>query len=398
MAIPGNVNFGNGSASINPVINTTQANQFATTTVMSFLNSPGGYTRFQLLGNNQTLAGLSDALGAGMIQLGGYNALTTANVSATLTLDGSGTYSYAGYLRNNDAGVGTGLLSVVMSGTGTQTLTGPHISYTGGTTVNGNGGTLSLLGIALPSTGAVSIASGSTLQYNNSGGVTQGGATTFTGAGKLQKMGAGNLVFGSAGVVTVNLSSGAIIDVEAGTLVGSSSNQANWAGNSASLNIALSAIFNTVEAGGSSSPFPTFNIDALTGSGTFQGGYAPQGVSTAHIGVANGSGAFSGVIQDNTGVGTLALNKMGSGTETLSGANTYTGATTISAGTLKLAQGSSFTGTAISVATRADSGPATDHRQFDCKHRRWRHALAGPRRQFQYVGRLQRGHVGSGRR
>src|SRR5439155_9564853 len=58
----------------------------------------------------------------------------------------------------------------------------------------------------------------------------------------------------------------------------------------------------------------------------------------------NTSTTFSGVIQDGAGV--TGLTKVGTGTFTLTGANTYTAGTTISAGTLQIGSG----GTAGSVA------------------------------------------------
>jgi len=73
-------------------------------------------------------------------------------------------------------------------------------------------------------------------------------------------------------------------------------------------------------------------------------------------------GAFSGVIE-NTGGSTLALTQTGTGTLTLSGANTYSGNTTVSAGTLALsgsgAIASSPTITVASGATFDVSGLTT---------------------------------------
>jgi fibronectin-binding autotransporter adhesin len=60
---------------------------------------------------------------------------------------------------------------------------------------------------------------------------------------------------------------------------------------------------------------------------------------TLTIGVNNGSGNFSGALTQSVGQ-TMALVKQGSGTQTLSGKNTYAGATTVSAGTLALVGGS----------------------------------------------------------
>src|SRR5262249_33694341 len=88
------------------------------------------------------------------------------------------------------------------------------------------------------------------------------------------------------------------------------------------------------------------SIDGLSGNGTVTDSAATT-TSTMTVGVSGGSGNFSGVLQD--GNGKLALTKSGAGTETLSGTmNNYTGATTVSAGTL-LVNGSTAAGSAVAV-------------------------------------------------
>ncbi len=88
------------------------------------------------------------------------------------------------------------------------------------------------------------------------------------------------------------------------------------------------------------------SIGALSGSGTVTSGVA--GSVTLTLGNTNDTNTFSGVIQN--GSGTVALAKTGSGTETLSGANTYTGITTVTAGTLSISSDGNL-GTAPGSAT-----------------------------------------------
>ena len=91
-------------------------------------------------------------------------------------------------------------------------------------------------------------------------------------------------------------------------------------------------------------------VGALTGGANAIVDNLSGGTSTLSVGNNGASSTFSGVIQNTAG--TVSLTKIGSGTVTLAGANTYAGNTTISAGTLALGSGGSL-GSAISVSIEA---------------------------------------------
>ena len=82
-----------------------------------------------------------------------------------------------------------------------------------------------------------------------------------------------------------------------------------------------------------------------------------SGTPTLTVGDNDATSAFPGVIKNTAG--TLALAKTGTGTLTLSGVNTFTGTTTISAGTLLVS--GSISGSAVSVngGTLGGSGGTT---------------------------------------
>jgi autotransporter-associated beta strand protein len=78
-------------------------------------------------------------------------------------------------------------------------------------------------------------------------------------------------------------------------------------------------------------------INGLSGNGTVDG---VSGTPTLTIGDNDATSTFSGVIKNTAG--TLALTKIGNGTLTLSGANTFSGSTAISAGNLSISSVSSL--------------------------------------------------------
>ncbi len=275
---------------------------------------------------NQTVGSLA---GAGNVTLG----------TATLTEGG-----------NNSSTAFSGVISgsggLTKAGTGTTTLSGAN-AYTGSTTVNA--GTLKA-GAAntFGNLSAVTVAGGATLDLNSfnqtigslagAGAVTLGSATlteggdnssttysgVMSGTGGLTKAGTGTTTLSGA-----NSYSGAT-NVNAGTL---KAGAVNTFGN-------LSAV--TV-AGGTTLDLNSFNqtIGSLAGAGA-----VTLGTATLTEGGNNSSTTYSGVMS-----GTGGLTKAGTGTTTLSGANTYSGATNVNAGTLKAGAANTFSSlSAVTVA------------------------------------------------
>ena len=107
----------------------------------------------------------------------------------------------------------------------------------------------------------------------------------------------------------------------------------------------------TVATGATYNVNNTDTVGSLAGAGTVSSSTVGAKVLTA--GGINTNTVFSGVVQNGTG--TLGLAKAGTGSLTLSAANTYSGTTTISAGTLQLSGSGSI----------ANSSAVTNNANFD---------------------------------
>lgn len=244
--------------------------------------------------------------------------------------------------------------AIVKVGAGTLALTNAN-TYTGGTSVEA--GTLSFNNSQALGTGAVTLNGGRLLATDNIAfgsalqSITFGGAATVAAAtGKTFTFNAGFTnnasvaTFGGTadnGVVlftpaSITTTSKADLNVAGGTL---------RAGDATGLNALTSVNASTTVASGATLDLNSFNtsIVNLQGSGTVQTG------SDASKALTINSGNFGGSIQ-----GADSLIKNTAGTLVLSGANTYAGATTVSAGILRAGAANVLpTGTALAVANAA---------------------------------------------
>jgi autotransporter-associated beta strand protein len=270
----------------------TSSDRLPTTTILNLGQAASANLgTFDLNGQSQQIAGLVSTTGTNAAAT--KNTVTSATAATLMINVPVGvTRSYGdGTLANS--GVIAGALSLVKSGSGTQVL-GDANTYSGTTTISA--GTLTLSG-ANTFTGAVTI-NGGTLSVGSigNGAVASGNLGSATSAAANLVLNGGTLQY---------------------TGTGTTSSDRN---------------FTLGTSGG------TIDIAAASGTFTLSGSATLSGTNTARtLTLTSSSGAlagvFSGTLGDN-GTGATSLIKTGSNTWTLSGANTFTGTTTVSAGTL----------------------------------------------------------------
>jgi autotransporter-associated beta strand protein len=294
-------------ASTNTGAITVNAGTLAVTNATGLGTTAGGVT----VASGATLDLRNITVGAEALTVNGGTIATstgTSSLSGTVALGANSTVSVAGtQLTLSGIISGTGF-GITKTGNGILVLSAAN-TYTGATVINAGTLLATNSGAVGTSAGGVTIASGATLALQ--GGVTIADAITVSGNG----VGSAGAILNNSGANTVS----GLVTLGAASTVGSTSG--------------------------------TLTFDAASGN-AFTGTYN-----------LTFAGAGNTTVADLIAIASGTLTKTGAGTLTLSGLNTYTGATTISAGLVKLGVSSSGAnsplGTVASGLTVAD-GAALD--------------------------------------
>lgn len=255
-----------------------------------------------------------------LIGTGRLNLMDESGSPVVLKVEGGNTpgFVYGGVLEGSGA--------LFKAGTGTLTMTG-NSAYTGGTTIDG--GTLQLGNGGTSGSVPGNILVNGTLIFNRSDALTYDGV--LTGTGSLMKRGAGTLVLKNSNSIS------GVTSIGAGSI--------RLANNAALQNSTV--IVNAVGGLTFSSGVNTPVLGGLSGTGNFTLADDSGAAVVLTVGGNNAGTTFTGALGGPGG-----LIKVGAGTFTLRGTNTYTGGTTISDGTLAIAGSTgSIVGSIVSTGT-----------------------------------------------
>ena len=328
-----------------------------------------GTSTFELTGNNSYTGGAT--IQAGTILIGNSNALgtggtvllghTTGTSAANLLTTGAFTVGRAITLQSGNTGVMTlgGNTAAASSFTGAVLLGNSGALARNASFVALAGGSVDFSGVINENTGiaASSVTIGDathagTVKFSNVANA-YAGATTIGNGSTLEvtklAAGASTSSIGNSGSAAAAGSVATDLVIDNGTLkytgTGDSTNRLFTIGTGGA----------TIDASAAANAALNF-----TGTGSLAAG-TTGGRTLTLTGGSTGANTLTSVIANPTTSGATALTKSGAGTWVLGGANTYAGATTITAGTLALGASGSFNNSpTITVGNAGSSGTVLD--------------------------------------
>ena len=279
--------------------------------------------------------------------------------AATLTLSGANAHQGGVIIRqgaiiaNNASALGAaGTVTLNDTGTGASstTLRLGSVTVARAITVANQGTGVTTLGangsVASPEfSGAITLAKAVTLD-----GATVTDRLTFSGGiggtGNVTIAGTGRIVFNTTAntyVGTTTVSAGSTLQLGVGGSIA-----AELIPNASVVDLGFGSFLKLAKLSNNET------IGGLTGTGTVRGHEAVAGAASSLTISNTGSHTFGGILENGGASGsTLALTKSGSGTQVLAGANTFTGGTTVAAGTLVLGHASALGSGPVSVGPGA---------------------------------------------
>jgi outer membrane autotransporter protein len=293
-------------------------------------------------------------VGSGTLEIGGFTFGGEGHGTLTIS-DGALVSASAVLMGVNDPGT-TGALIVNTNGI---LETGSLSPDEGGATVEFDDGILRATASSTPGSALISgftpgdFAIGAGGMFLDSNGFNVTASSVMSGVGGLTKQGAGTLTLTADNTYTggTTISAGTLQLGDGGTSGGISGDVTD--NGTLAFDRSDSVSFGgTVSGTGAVNQIGTGTI-ILTANNTYTGGTTIS-AGTLQLGTGGTSGSISGDVTDNgtlafdrsdgvsfggTVSGTGAVNQIGTGTTILTASNTYTGGTTISAGTLQLGNG-----------------------------------------------------------
>ncbi|CAK7033906.1 autotransporter outer membrane beta-barrel domain-containing protein [Saezia sanguinis] len=297
--------------------------------------------------NNGTLDVGYEGTGVLTIRNGGTVSNTTgyigteASSSGTVTVDGSDS-SWSSSFALSIGHYGTGTLTISNGGTvnnNISTLIGRYPGSSGAVTVDGSGSSWinnGILYVGDEGTGELTIRNGGTVSNNTSatiGRYAGGLGTVIVDGSGSSWISNGTLTIGNEGTGVLTIRNSGLVNATGGVAVG-----VNTTG-SANLSLTSGGTLQTqVLTAGSGTVTVTFDngiLRALADNASFITGFAPGELFIDAGGLTVDDNGYAIATDSSIFSGVGGLTKTGSGTLTLGGVNTYSGATTITSGTLK---------------------------------------------------------------